>query len=125
MFPTALSLINCPSFTGDINRRYLRSSDQNISHSGYLNLFDDLRGESSTVSHPASLLEQMGHFFLPLELGWHEQTVKHLVTRPLSLSWPIRKLEQIALLMMQFDWLIALGLVKSERLMKQFDWVKL
>ena len=37
------------------------------------------------VSRSASLLEQMGHIFLPLELDWEEQTVKHLVTRP-SLS---------------------------------------
>ena len=39
----------------------------------------------STVSPQASLLEQMGHFFLPLDLGWYEQTVKHLDARPLSL----------------------------------------
>ena len=42
----------------------------------------------------------------------------------LSLFWPIRKLEpNCSVLMMQFDWLIALGLVKCERLMEQFDWV--
>ena len=79
-----------------------------------------LRGETSTISPQASLLEQMGHFFLPLELGWHEQTVNHLVTRPF---WPIRKLEPIALSMKQFNWIIALSLDGCEQLMKHFDWL--
>ena len=35
----------------------------------------------------------MGQIFLPLELGWHEQTVKHIVT-------------SFGELLLQFDWLI-------------------
>ena len=46
-----------------------------------------LRLTIGKVSPPASQAEQMGHIFLSIALAQDEQTVKHLVTLYLSLSF--------------------------------------
>ena len=48
-----------------------------------------LRPGSSNFSRPASLLEQMGHFFLLIELAWDEQAVKYLVARSAQRQLPL------------------------------------